>query len=332
MPFTLKKPPNLILTAKTLSLVQQQLLNFIIASTQDTNQEHCIQLAILLRYLSTTRDTKRIRELLVNMGNATTQIISDSKKATPQEKFSYFESLKIINGVVFYRFSPHIQKLITSSTEHAAINIFLVRAFSCKYSLFLYELCLALTKKGQTPWLDLEYIRNYMNLAPNNYPTFKQLNHHILNRAIKEIHKKTNIELRPLYKKQNNTIVAIKLFIHKTSFMPHLVAYSKQNKIIIDKINKQHEKRNRHLNCNEPLPLPIAHEKNRLTKKEIAELLQALGIPVKKASALYPIYSLTTNDFDKILSIFKTSTKNALFIRSWLKKTRKALDLNTTLP
>ncbi len=310
----LKKPHALIKLAQTACLLQHQFINFLIAASQSTHhykKEYTIPLSILLNYLNNTRDTQRIRDITNSLQELKTAVVFNSRR---HAKFPFFSSIIIKKskkslGSLVYTFSPEFQSIILDTKQTAPINLFIERALKCRYSLAIYELCMIYKSKHQTPWLDCQDLRDYLNVTDSHYTGFKFFNNRILKKVVKEINEKMDITIQPFYQKDaKGTITALKFSIKKQGFDRFFLDFFAPKKSFIQKLNQLNPKKRK--------TAPI---QSSYPKKEITLVLRALGISACNLAKRCPLYTISAQDFDCILELFKTNKKNILFVYKWLQ-------------
>lgn len=80
-----------------------------------------------------------------------------------------------------------VERLDDKSSIFHLLNWNIFNSFSGKYEAVLYKLCKDYVGAGRTPKLTIEEFREYMGIAPSEYPDFKRLNQWTISGPIKRI-------------------------------------------------------------------------------------------------------------------------------------------------
>jgi len=90
-------------------------------------------------------------------------------------------------GVCHYSFSPILREKLHAPNIYSRLNLSLVKLFSSKYSLCLYELTVDYIKINATPFITLDIFKQLMGVTPHQYKEFKRLKSRVIEPAIKEL-------------------------------------------------------------------------------------------------------------------------------------------------
>lgn len=127
---------------------------------------------------------------------------------------------------IVYGFSPLLRQKLHNPAMYARICWAISNNFVSKHTTALYELFADYfdlkRKKGETPWISLDDYRDILGIRDGDYREFKRLNARLIQDPLKEINKKSDLDVRVLKKKEKRRIVAIKFIIEgkKTFQMP----------------------------------------------------------------------------------------------------------------
>jgi len=139
----------------------------------------------------------------------------------------------IKEGIVSYAYSPTIRKRLYNPTMYARINLSMQNKFDSKYTLALYELFIdyfiVKIKKGETPYISVENLRELLGLEETEYKEFKAFNRDVIKKSITEINKKSDLFIEIEYKREKRRVAFLKFYIKA----------KKDKKILID--NLEHD-------------------------------------------------------------------------------------------
>ncbi|MGL4758624.1 MAG: replication initiation protein [Patescibacteria group bacterium] len=131
-----------------------------------------------------------------------------------------FEIYVLLASVIFNQGNVEIEmpmllrRKIIESNQYIKLNLQLQNKFTSKYSLILYEIAKEFYRErervGETPWLKLENIRQLLGIEDSEYGAYKRLKKDVLNKAIKEINKVSDLSLSFEEKKLSRRVVALK--------------------------------------------------------------------------------------------------------------------------
>ncbi len=99
------------------------------------------------------------------------------------------------NNSVLFSFPHQIENSLVSPEIYSLINIGVTRKLTNKYSVTLYELLFDY-KNVSFPTLTIPQFRELMGISKNKYLQFKELNKSVIKRAINEINKKTDMQVK----------------------------------------------------------------------------------------------------------------------------------------
>lgn len=224
----LKKHVGLIHCENKLTLVQRKICNVLLFNALDRINDcdiHEIPLKKLCSLVGyNSNDSKLIKESVKTLISTVMEwnLLEDSKQLNqmtyPDNAISWHASsllagASIKNGVVHYSYSPQIKSVLSSLDIYGRINLFVQAKFNSTYSLVLYENCVRFKNLSQTTWFSLELFRTLMGITHDKYIPFKELKRNVINVAIKEINKKSDIYLEPQFKKSGKNITAIQFLL-----------------------------------------------------------------------------------------------------------------------
>ena len=126
--------------------------------------------------------------------------------------------VKITGDQVFYSYSPTIRKKLYNPSMYAKISLVMQNKFSSKYTLALYELFIDYfmndVKRGETPFIKVDDLRLLLGVEGSSYlDNFYRFNNKILQKALKEINEKSDLDVKVEYKKNKRKTVALKFIV-----------------------------------------------------------------------------------------------------------------------
>lgn len=135
------------------------------------------------------------------------------------------------SGFVVLYLSEEVISLISRLEEQfTKYHLEQVSSFKSKYSTRLYELIIKWLSTGLTEKYEINDLRNKLGLAVNEYSTMSNFKTNVLDKALSEINKHTDINVNYEQFKQGRTIKAVQFkFEHKQQKRP--VAIKDQNTV-----------------------------------------------------------------------------------------------------
>lgn len=221
----LKKHVGLIHSENKLTLIQRKICNILLFNALNKIQDQDVfeisikQLCSLIGYSS--NDTHLIKQSIKSLISVVMEwnLLEDNKflqqEGLPEEEIIWNASAllagaTIRRGRLSYSYSPQIKSILTSLEIYGRINLFVQAKFNSTYSLVLYENCVRFKTIKQTNWFTVELLRTLLGVEKNKYPNFKEFNRNVLNVAINEINKKSDIYLQVQYRRAGRKVDAIK--------------------------------------------------------------------------------------------------------------------------
>lgn len=130
---------------------------------------------------------------------------------------SILSEAKIKDGVVSYAYSPTIRKRLYNPTMYAKINLSMQNKFDSKYTLALYELFIdyyiVKIGRGETPYISVENMKALLGIDGTEYNLFKIFNRDVIKKSLKEINKKSDLNVEVVYKRTGRSVAFLKFHI-----------------------------------------------------------------------------------------------------------------------
>lgn len=221
------KDNALIDASFNLSLVEQRIMLLAIVEAREINNLSPTT-AIEVSVNSYTQQFK-------SDSNNIYHVIKESARTLKRREFSYIDRYKgkpaystanwvnkityVDNsGVVALYLSEEVISLISRLEEQfTKYHLEQVSSFKSKYSTRLYELIIKWLSTGMTEKYEINDLRNKLGLAVNEYNTMSNFKTNVLDKALSEINKHTDITVNYEQFKQGRTIKAVQFnFEHKS--------------------------------------------------------------------------------------------------------------------
>lgn len=221
------KDNALIDASFNLSLVEQRIMLLAIVEAREINNLSPTT-AIEVSVNSYTQQFK-------SDSNNIYHVIKESARTLKRREFSYIDRYKgkpaystanwvnkityVDNsGIVALYLSEEVISLISRLEEQfTKYHLEQVSSFKSKYSTRLYELIIKWLSTGMTEKYEINDLRNKLGLAVNEYNTMSNFKTNVLDKALSEINKHTDITVNYEQFKQGRTIKAVQFnFEHKS--------------------------------------------------------------------------------------------------------------------
>lgn len=105
-------------------------------------------------------------------------------------------------GLIKLRFSPEVIAEITNLKENfTQYKLAQIAGLHSAYAVRLYEIVMQWQSKGKTPFFELEKLRMFLGIAPEEYSAMCDFKKRVLDLSVKQINEKTNLNLSYTQKK-----------------------------------------------------------------------------------------------------------------------------------
>ncbi|MBY0110127.1 MAG: replication initiation protein [Candidatus Babeliaceae bacterium] len=183
----------------TMSLVQQQLWNVLLAHAYDNlkvNGVYTIDTRTLSYYLGKNRSVDYLRSVVESLCIVESfNIINKTKHLLVRNKFKLLSKGVIEDGMCTYAFSNALMPQLINPRSYAKINLLMQAQFKSKYALVLYELCLDYFGFERTKAFTVAELKTYLGIGQHEYPEFKHFNYKIIKKAVAEVNKVSDISI-----------------------------------------------------------------------------------------------------------------------------------------
>lgn len=119
-------------------------------------------------------------------------------------RISYAES----SGRVSIIFAPDVVQLITRlEKEFTSYELEQISGLSSSYAMRLYELLASWRRLGKTPEIELDDLKNRLGVSPGEYDDIQNFKRRVLDLALRQINKHTDLAVKYQQHKQGRRIV-----------------------------------------------------------------------------------------------------------------------------
>ena len=150
-------------------------------------------------------------------------------------------SVEFYEWKCIYAFSPVLRKKLHQPNIYAKIKLSMMKLFSSKYALCLYEIFIDYHNIWQTPVIPLHDFRKLMGIEAHQYTEFKRLSLRVIKPALKELSAIGWYKVEVAYKRENRKVVALKFYFKATQTQKKVTEETKitkhqdlQNRLIKD--------------------------------------------------------------------------------------------------
>lgn len=206
-----------------LSLLQRKLVNALLYNAYDqllTSQEHHISASVLCEMIGF--DSKNIGYLKGALkGLMETVVEFDVLEEDGERSWEAMVLLpyaKIKGGTCTYRYERALAEKLYHPDVYSKINLSVLREMNSAHALVLYENCYRFEGIGHTAWWDVEVFRKLMGVdMMSSYKHFKALNRNVIQPAMKEVNKLSNIQLEMETRMKGRSVTGLRFLVRPNS-------------------------------------------------------------------------------------------------------------------
>jgi hypothetical protein len=232
----LKKHVAAIHIGAKLSLLQRKLVNALLYNAYDgllTAQEHHISASVLCEMIGF--DSKNIGYLKGALKGLMETVVEfdvleeDGKRSW--EAMVLIPYARIKGGTCTYRYERALAEKLYHPDVYSKINLSVLREMNSAHALVLYENCYRFEGIGHTSWWDIEVFRKLMAVdMMSSYKPFKALNRNVIQPAMKEVNKLSNIQVEMETRMKGRTVTGLR-FIVRPNAQLSLVGMDSEDEI-----------------------------------------------------------------------------------------------------
>lgn len=219
----LKKHVAAIHIGAPLSLLQRKLVNALLYNAYDgllTNQSHTISASVLCEMIGF--DSKNIAYLKAALKGLMETVVEfdvleDDGKSS-WEAMVLLSYARIKDGECTYRYERALAEKLYHPDVYSKINLSVLREMNSAHALVLYENCYRYVDIGHTAWWDVDVFRKLMAVdTMPSYKPFKALNRNVIQPAMKEVNKLSNIQVTMETVMQGRTVTSLRFIVRPNS-------------------------------------------------------------------------------------------------------------------
>lgn len=215
----LKKHVAAIHIGAKLSLLQRKLVNALLYNAYDqllTAQNHEISASVLCEMIGF--DSKNIGYLKGALkGLMETVVEFDVLEENGERSWEAMVLLpyaKIKGGTCTYRYERALAEKLYHPDVYSKINLSVLREMNSAHALVLYENCYRFEGIGHTAWWDVDVFRKLMGVdMMSSYKPFKALNRNVIQPAMKEVNKLSNIQVEMETRMKGRSVTGLRFIV-----------------------------------------------------------------------------------------------------------------------
>lgn len=239
----LKKHVAAIHIGAKLSLLQRKLVNALLYNAYDdllTAQAHHISASVLCEMIGF--DSKNIGYLKGALKGLMETVVEfdvleeDGKRSW--EAMVLLPYARIKGGICTYRYERALAEKLYHPDVYSKINLSVLREMNSAHALVLYENCYRFEGIGHTAWWDIEVFRKLMAVdTMSSYKPFKALNRNVIQPAMKEVNKLSNIQVEMKTRMKGRTVTGLR-FIIRPNAQLSLIGMDSEDEITVRRAYK----------------------------------------------------------------------------------------------
>jgi len=219
----LKKHVAAIHIGAKLSLLQRKLVNALLYNAYGellTAQEHHISAAVLCEMIGF--DSKNIGYLKGALKGLMETVVEfdvlEENGKQSWEAMVLLSYVRLRSGTCTYRYDRALAEKLYHPDVYSKINLSVLREMNSAHALVLYENCYRFEAIGHTAWWDVEVFRKLMAVdAMPSYKPFKALNRNVIQPAMSEVNKLSNIQVEMETRVKGRTVTGLRFIVRPNS-------------------------------------------------------------------------------------------------------------------
>ena len=215
----LKKHVAAIHIGAKLSFLQRKLVNALLYHAYDellTAQEHSIDASVLCEMIGfDSKNTSYLKAALKGLMETVVEFdVLEENGEQVWEAMTLLPYARLKNGVCTYRIERSLAEKLYHPDVYSKINLSVLRELTSGYALVLYENCFRYVDIGHTAWWDVDVFRKLMAVdMMSSYKPFKVLNRNVIQPAIKEVNKLSNIQVEMETRFKGRTVTGLRFLV-----------------------------------------------------------------------------------------------------------------------
>ena len=215
----LKKHVAAIHIGAKLSLLQRKLVNALLYNAYDellTSKEHTISTSILCEMIGfDSKNVAYLKGALKGLMETVVEfdVLEDDGKQS-WEAMVLLPYAKIKGGSCTYRYERSLAEKLYHPDVYSKINLSVLREMNSAHAMVLYENCYRYLDIGHTAWWDIDVFRKLMAVdMMSSYKPFKALNRNVIQPAMKEVNKLSNIQVEMETRMKGRSVTGLRFII-----------------------------------------------------------------------------------------------------------------------
>lgn len=198
--------------------LQRRSWNILLANAYDDlpkGKVHHMRVADLIEDLGiSTNNDEHIKELIIALQDMKLEfnLLGKDKKGK-WGRYQVLGSVEIEHGVIHYGYDPVLSRLLYRPEMYSRIQISIQNKLRGKHAAGLYENLFDYRGVGTTGWIEILKFYELMGSDPKDAPAYGYFKRDVLNPALKEINKKTDIRVTLKEQKQGRRVAAVAFMI-----------------------------------------------------------------------------------------------------------------------
>ncbi len=181
-----------------------------------TDNQHTISTSVLCEMIGF--DSKNLAYLKASLKGFMETVIEfdvmEDNGEQAWEAMVLIPYVKIKGGTCTYRFERALAEKLYHPDMYSKINLSILREMKSSHALVLYENCFRYADIGHTAWWDVDVFRKLMAVDQmSSYKPFKALNRNVIQPAMKEVNKLSNIHVEMETRMKGRSVTGLRFLI-----------------------------------------------------------------------------------------------------------------------
>lgn len=217
-------------TINNMTYEENKIINILLAKYKNAKTDKVIDSELTANELCELMEIKtREPNTMENIGKAIASINSKANLLWITEEkttaIGYFSKIEFEHntGIIKFKWNEEIKKYLDDIQKQFTLyNIDYYKLLNSKNSQILYELMKSFEKMPKCPktYTSVEELRKIFDIKENTYKTYHLLKTNVIDRAVKEINKKTDIIVSYEQRKKGRNVVGLYWFVEPKEEQP----------------------------------------------------------------------------------------------------------------
>ncbi len=329
------KNSAVVAISNKISLLQRKIFNFLIAVAYvdlDKQESFTIEMKYLKFIVGfNSKNIHYLKEALKELLSTVVEFNILWKDKDAWSATTLLSSVEFSEWLCTYSFSPVLRKKLHQPNIYAKIKLSMMKLFTSKYSLCLYEIFIDYHNIGQTPVIPLDDFRKLMWIEKHQYTEFKRLSLRVIKPAVNELSSIWWYRVEVTYQKQNRKVTALKFHFTEIAKPKKPMQEMKvfNNLDLQDRLVKEFELSIKQAQKTiKTYPIPYIKESLTIIKHKISQKV-VKNIPAYTVTVLKNDYTTISNK--QKISILPSSKRDEWHWKTywdWLENIKSSTGLN----